>query len=76
MTVNTRVLVNDFQYIVPSALRPATSVPHIYRWIIYVVRQTGTTKDGAPIWEPGGATSTPRVFSWWGGSPAAATPTP
>ncbi len=68
--------VTDTKYIVPSTLRPNSNVPHIYRWIIYVVRQTGTTKDGAPIWESGGAASTPRVFSWWGGSPAAATPTP
>jgi LysM repeat protein len=68
--------VNDTKYIVPSTLRPTSNTPHIYRWIIYVVRQTGTTKDGAPIYESGGATSTPRVFSWWGGSPAAATPTP
>jgi LysM repeat protein len=68
--------VNDTKYIVPSTLRPTANTPHIYRWIVYVVRQTGTTKDGAPIWESGGATSTPRVFSWSGGSPAAATPTP
>ena len=68
--------VNDTKYIVPSTLRPTSNTPHIYRWIIYVVRQTGTTKDGTPIWESGGDTSTPRVFSWTGGSPAEITPTP
>jgi LysM repeat protein len=68
--------VTDTKYIVPSTLHPTANIPHIYRWIVYVVRQTGTTKDGAPIWESGGAESTPRVFSWWGGGQAAATPTP
>lgn len=68
--------VTDTKYIVPSTLRPTSDIPHIYRWIVYGVRQTGTTKDGAPIWESSGAESTPRVFSWWGGSQSAATPTP
>ena len=68
--------VTDTKYIVPSTLRPVSNIPHIYRWIVHVVRQTGTTKDGAPIWESGGAESTPRVFSWWGGSQSVATPTP
>jgi LysM repeat protein len=60
--------VNDTKFIVPSTLRPSGDTPHIYRWVVFAVRQTGTTKDGEPIWEPGGANSIPRVFSWLGGS--------
>ena len=67
--------VTDTKYIVPSSFRPVGNTPHIIRWVVYAVRQTGTTKDGAPIWDTGGATSTPRVFSWWGGS-ATVTATP
>jgi LysM repeat protein len=67
--------VTDTKYIVPSSFRPVGNVPHVIRWVIYAVRQTGTSKDGEPIWETGGATSMPRVFSWWGGS-VTTTPTP
>jgi LysM repeat protein len=66
----------DTKYIVPSSLRPVSNQPHIYRWTVFAARQTGTTKEGEPIWESGGAASSPRVFSWWGGNPAGATPTP
>ncbi|MBE3144351.1 MAG: hypothetical protein IMZ61_10565 [Planctomycetes bacterium] len=67
--------VTDTKYIVPSSFRPVGNTPHVIRWVVFAVRQTGTTKDGEPVWEPGGAISTPRVFSWWGGS-ASTTATP
>lgn len=67
--------VSDTKFILPTSLRPSGDTPHIYRWTVFTVRQTGTAKDGSPVWEPGGAASTPRVFSWLGGREAP-TPTP
>ena len=65
--------VTDTKYIVPATARPTSPTPHIFRWTILPVRQNGSTKDGQPIYEPGGQISQPRVFSWMGG---AVTPTP
>lgn len=65
----------DTKYIVPVTFRPAGNTPHVLRWSITVVRQTGTTRDGNPIWQPAGASSYERVFTWWGGAPEA-TPAP
>jgi len=65
---------SDTKYIVPVTFRPSASTPQILRWSVVTVRQTGTTKDGSPIYEPAGAGSVQRVFSWWGSS--VATPTP
>jgi LysM repeat protein len=72
---NARKLVDyvkDSKYIVPESFRPTSSTPHVFRWSILTVRQTGTDKDtGNPVWEPAGAVSAQRVFSWIGtGSPA------
>jgi hypothetical protein len=64
--------VADTKYIVPVALRPSGNSPHVFRWTVLPVRQTGTTKDGQPIYDTGGALSTPRVFSWMGGGSAPA----
>lgn len=58
--------VADTKYIVPTSLRPGTASPHIYRWWILPVRQTGSTKDGQPIYDVGGQPSAQRVFSWIG----------
>jgi LysM repeat protein len=69
--------VADTKYIVPASLRPTTSTPHIFRWMVFAVRQTGTTKDGQPVYDTGGALSSPRVFSWVSsGSAPVATPKP
>jgi LysM repeat protein len=65
----------DTKYIVPVTFRPAGNTPHVIRWSITVARQTGTTKDGNPIFETAGATSYERVFTWWGGTPES-TPVP
>ncbi len=62
--------VTDTKYIVPGSLRPSDATPHIFRWTVLPVRQAGTTKDGQPIYETGGALSNPRVFSWLGGGSA------
>lgn len=71
--------VNDSKYNIPDTYRPSSTTPHIYRWSILTVRQTGTDKtSGKAIWEPAGDVSVQRVFSWTGtGSnpPPAAAPT-
>lgn len=63
--------VKENKLIMPQSFRPASTTPHVFRWSVLVVRQTGTDKDtGNPIWEPAGAVSVQRVFSWVGtGSP-------
>jgi LysM repeat protein len=79
---NARKLVNyvtDQKYIVPESFRPTSNTPHVFRWSVIPVRQTGTDKSsGNPIWEPAGTVSVLRVFSWVGtGAPApTATETP
>lgn len=57
----------DTKLIVPTSFRPSGSTPHIVRWWVMPVRQTGTGQDGRPIWQPAGAASIQRVFSWVGG---------
>ncbi len=61
---------------VPAGLKPADNTPHVFRWTIQTVRQSGTTKDGAPIWQSAGAISESRVFSWWSNSAPPNLPTP
>ncbi|MDF1498856.1 MAG: LysM peptidoglycan-binding domain-containing protein [Anaerolineales bacterium] len=67
--------VKDTKYIVPASLRPDEATPHIMRWWVQVVRQTGISVEGAPRYEPGGATSDRRDFVWSGFVPEL-TPTP
>ncbi len=67
--------VSETKYIVPSSLRPGGNTPHIFRWTVVPVRQTGSTKDGQATYEQAGAVSSPRVFSWVG-SGIAPTSTP
>ena len=65
--------VTDTKFIVPVSFRPQDVVPHVLRWTVVSVRQTGTDDQGNPIWAPAGAASAPRTFTWSGASPA---PTP
>ena len=58
--------VSETKYIVPASLRPADNNPHIFRWTVVPVRQSGSTQDGQPTYEQAGAVSSPRVFSWMG----------
>jgi LysM repeat protein len=60
---------NDTKFIVPSSFRPRDSVPHIFRWWVTAVRQSGTDDTGQPIWTSAGAQSDRRVFSWQGVAP-------
>jgi LysM repeat protein len=69
--------VNQTRYIVNVEMKPAEAAPHIFRWTVVTVRQTGTTTDGKPIYEPAGATSEERTFTWTGiGLPTTPTPGP
>ncbi|MCE5207221.1 MAG: LysM peptidoglycan-binding domain-containing protein [Chloroflexi bacterium] len=66
--------VTDTKFIIPSSFRPVDDSPHILRWSIMPVRQTGSTSDGQAVWESAGERSAGRVFSWWGSQ--IITPTP
>lgn len=65
--------VTDTKYIVPVSFRPVGTLPHILRWWVTTVRQTGTNDAGNPIYSPAGANSARRDFTW---SAAAVGPTP
>lgn len=65
----------DTKFIVPPEFRPNDNTPHVLRWSVVPVRQVGTDDDGNPIWEPAGAPSATRDFTWTGVA-SAATPTP
>jgi LysM repeat protein len=69
------VYVVDTKLIVPDTFRSRDSQPHVYRWSVVTVRQVGTDDQGKAIWEPAGAASGVRVFTW-SGTTADATPTP
>lgn len=66
--------VTDTKFIVPTSFRPNSSVPHVIRWTVLVVRQTGSSEDGQAIFQPGGNVSNPRTFIWWAN--VASTPSP
>lgn len=67
--------VTDTKFIVPLSFLPNDGIPHVIRWWIIPVRQVGTDKDGNAIWDPAGAVSNPRVFTWLS-TGLATTPTP
>lgn len=58
--------VTDTKYIVPTSFRPKDNVAHVLRWWITPVRQNGSDDQGQPVWEPAGAVSEKRVFTWVG----------
>ncbi len=70
--------VTDTKFIVPTSFRPDDNLPHVIRWWVTTVRQTGVDEQGQPVFESAGAESDRRDFSWVGvavqGEPA--TPTP
>jgi hypothetical protein len=66
--------VTDTKFIVPTNFRPNSNVPHVLRWTVMVVRQTGSSADGQAIYQPGGNVSNPRTFIWWAN--VASTPSP
>jgi len=66
--------VTDTKWIVPESFRPTGNIPHIIRWQVIPVRQSGSSKEGEPIWEPAGESSEARVFSWMGAGISSPTP--
>ena len=67
--------VTDTRFIVPVTVRPDDTIPHIFSWIVAVVRQEGSDESGNPVWVAAGTASTPRYFSWIG-STVLTTPSP
>lgn len=65
----------DTKYIVPTTFRPNDNLPHVMKWWITVVRQTGNDSAGKPIYDSAGAISEQRAFSWIGAA-VEATPAP
>ena len=57
---------SDTKYNIPASFRPRENAPHVIRWWVQPVRQSGTTENGDAIWIPAGSQSTARVFSWSG----------
>ena len=66
--------VTDTSYIVNASFRPLDTTPHIMRWWVEPVRQTGSDSQGNPVYSSAGAASQPRVFTWSG--VGVVTPTP
>ena len=56
----------DTKFNLPLNFRPTDGMPHVMRWVVVAVRQTGTDDSGNPVWTPAGAASVPRVFTWTG----------
>jgi LysM repeat protein len=68
--------VTDTKFIIPDRIRPTDNSPHIIRWWIEPVRQTGTDDEGNPVWETAGEASLWRDFVWQVSSAIPITPTP
>ncbi len=58
--------VTDTKFSVPISFRPQDQSPHVIRWYVTTVRQSGSTTDGTPIYESAGARSDSRTFIWSG----------
>jgi len=67
--------VTDTKYIIPASFRPTEALPHVMRWWVTTVRQTGTNAAGNPVYVSAGATSARRDFTW-SGAAVGATPAP
>lgn len=58
--------VTDTKLNVPITFRPSESTPHVIRWWVTPVRQSGSQDDGSAIYEPAGSRSDYRTFIWSG----------
>ena len=47
-------------------MKPAEAAPHVFKWSVVTARQTGFSSDGRPLYQPAGATSEERTFTWTG----------
>jgi LysM repeat protein len=66
--------VTDTKLIIPSTFKPSDRNANIYYWSVLTVRQVGTDSEGKPVYEPAGAASVKRSFSWSGSAGAAPPP--
>ena len=72
-----RVTTNSNRLNIPVDMRPLEAMPHVFKWTVVTARQTGADARGQPIYEPAGATSDSRTFTWVGpGAPPTPSPTP
>ena len=58
-TISTR-------YIINVDMKPAEAAPHVFKWSVVTARQTGFSSDGRPLYQPAGAASEERTFTWTG----------
>ena len=58
--------VTDTKYIVPMSFRPSDPSPHVIKWYVQSVRQSGSQNDGTPIYTSAGSRSDSRTFIWSG----------
>ena len=58
--------VTDTKYIVPMSFRPSDPSPHVIKWYVQSVRQSGSQSDGTPIYTSAGSRSDSRTFIWSG----------
>jgi LysM repeat protein/ribosomal protein L40E len=58
--------VSDTKFIVPTSFRPNDNLAHVIRWWVTTVRQNGVDEQGQAVYEPAGAVSERRVFTWVG----------
>jgi hypothetical protein len=72
----TVLYANDTRVLVPTDLKPVDGSMHIFRWSVTVVRKTGTTDAGNPVYVSAGLVSERRVFGWGGTACAQSTPAP
>ncbi len=56
--------VNDTKFTVPDTFQPTETGPHVFRWSVQAVRQSGTNDQGLPVYQPAGSASVFRVFVW------------
>ncbi|OGO27748.1 MAG: hypothetical protein A2W33_08720 [Chloroflexi bacterium RBG_16_52_11] len=66
----------DTKYIIPETFRPKDNTPHIIRWWVVPVRQTGTDDDGNPVWDTAGESSVWRDLVWMITGGQVSTPAP
>ena len=66
--------VNETSFIVPASFMPADNKPHIFRWSVYIVRQTGSNQGNGDNWESAGNKSEERVFAWYNAGGSAPSP--
>ena len=76
-TVKSTHYVKDTRLLVPLELKPTDGSIHLFRWSVMIVRKTGTTDAGNPVYIAAGLVSERRVFAWGGTTgPSLPTATP